>query len=229
VYFSYDPLGNAMGKTFHKLNLSYGWDGLKFKYRNFNGRNSHDIIITKDPRKIFEFGGYNYDRYLSGFETIEEIFDFIIAGKYFNSEVFKMENLNHIDRKRNRKRKSYHAFLEYIENNNQLNSENDYIFRDKLFYSSIINGFFPEANFFEQLEKLDERNAINKELSEKLNGRLIMEWIPGLEGKGLGDVLKGYREYHNQNDNFEDILLAFTNENVRLHFISYYENIYGKE
>ena len=74
TYFSYDPLGNAMGKTYHKMNLSYGWDGLKFKYRNFNGRKSHNIIITKDPRKIFEFGGYDYDRYISGFVTIEEIF-----------------------------------------------------------------------------------------------------------------------------------------------------------
>lgn len=99
VYFSYDPLGNAMGKTFHKLNLSYGWDGLKYKYRNFNGRNSHNILISKNPQKIFEFGGYNYNRYLNGFDDIEEIFDFIIDGEYFNSDIFRMENLKHIDKK----------------------------------------------------------------------------------------------------------------------------------
>ena len=37
VYYSYDPLGNIMGKTFHKFGLSYGWDGLFYNFRNFNG------------------------------------------------------------------------------------------------------------------------------------------------------------------------------------------------
>jgi len=224
VYFSYDPLGNAMGKTFHKMNLSYGWDGLKYKYRNFNGRNSADIEITKDPRKIFEFGGYDYDRYLQGFRTIEEIFDFVIAGKYFDGEMFKMENLNHIDRKRNRKRGSYHAFLEYIE---KKGIEKSYEFKDKLFYAPMINDAFPEANFFETLEVLDVRDAINKQLSEKFNGRMVMEWVPGLFGSALGDAIRAYRE--SLGDKFEDIMLAFTDENVKLHFISFYENVYEQK
>ena len=76
VYYSYDPLGNIMGKTFHKFGLSYGWDGLFYKFRNFNGRNSQNILISNDTKKIFEFGGYDYDRYLQGFDTLEEILKF---------------------------------------------------------------------------------------------------------------------------------------------------------
>jgi hypothetical protein len=224
VYFSYDPLGNAMGKTFHKMNLSYGWDGLKFKYRNFNGRNSHDILISKDPRKIFEFGGYDYDLYLKGFNKMEEIFEFIISCKYFNVDVFKMENLNHIDRKRNRKRVSYHQFLEYIE---KFNIKSRYIFKDKLFYSQIINDYFPEANFFEKLEELDRKNAINAALHDKLNGKLIMEWIPGLEGKALGDVIREFKSFHGST--YEETVLGQSAEELRDYFINYYENIYGKK
>jgi hypothetical protein len=223
VYYSYDPLGNAMGKTYHKMNLSYGWDGLKFKYRNFNGRNSHNITISKDPRKIFEFGGYDYDRYLDGFENIEDIFDFIVAGKYFNGDVFKMENLNHIDRKRNRKRKSYHEFLEYIEN---FGIENKHIFRNKLYYPQFINEYFPEAKLFDNLERLEARNVINKELSGKLNGRLIMEWIPGLEGKALGDVIREFKTFHGSK--YEETVLGQSSEELRDYFINYYENIYGQ-
>ena len=224
VYYSYDPLGNAMGKTFHKMNLSYGWDGLKYKYRNFNGRNSHDITISKDPRKIFEFGGYDYDRYLEGFDTIEEIFDFIIAGKHFNGDIFKMENLKHIDKKRNRKRKSYHEFLKYVE---EKGVDKKFEFHpDKKVYLPIIGFNFPEADLDNKLKRLDERNEINRQLHEKLNGRLIMEWIPGLEGKELGNVIREYKA--SLGDKFEDIILIFTPENVKLHFISFYENIYGK-
>ena len=32
--FHIDPLGNIMGKTFHKFGMSYGWEGLFYKYRN---------------------------------------------------------------------------------------------------------------------------------------------------------------------------------------------------
>lgn len=218
VYFSYDPLGNAMGKTFHKMNLSYGWDGLKYKYRNFNGRNSADIPITRDPRKIFEFGGYDYDRYLQGFRTIEEIFDFVIAGKYFDGEMFKMENLNHIDRKRNRKRGSYHAFLEYIE---KKGIEKSYEFGDKLVYAPKINEAFPEANFFQTLEALDTQDTINRRLSENFNGRMVMEWVPGLFGSELGETLRMFTEH--LGIQYTDIVLFKTNEELKEIFMKFYE------
>lgn len=218
VYFSYDPLGNAMGKTFHKMNLSYGWDGLKFKYRNFNGRNSANIPITKNPRKIFDFGGYDYDRYLKGFRTIEEIFDFVIAGKYFDGEMFNMENLNHIDRKRNRKRGSYHAFLNYIEENG---IETRYEFRDKSYYVPMINEAFPEANFFQTLEALDARDSINKRLSENFNGRLVMEWVPGLFGKDLGDAIRKFTDH--LGEHYEHIVLECTEDELRERFLEVYE------
>jgi len=220
VYFSYDPLGNAMGKSFHKMNLSYGWDGLKFKYRNFNGRNSHDIIISKDPRKIFEFGGFDYDRYLKGFETIEEIFDFIIDGKYFNVETFKMENLNHIDKKRNRKRKSYHEFLKYVE---EKGINKSYQFKNKLYYAPMINDFFPEADFFNKLAALDEKNAINATLHDKLNGRIIMKWIPGLKGKELGDAMNNFRNA--LGDNYNEFILNHSSDEIQKRFLE----IYGKK
>jgi hypothetical protein len=216
VYFSYDPLGNAMGKTFHKLNLSYGWDGLKYKYRNFNGRNSHDIIVSKDPRKIFEFGGYDYDRYLEGFDTIKEIFDFIISGKYFNPDIFKMENLSAIDKKRNRKRGSYHKFLEYVET---INIKNQYQFlENKQLYLPIIDEYFSEANFLKKIRKLDEKDEINRQVSEKFNGHLIMEWIPGLKGKELGSMISEFRKEYDSN-----YILKTPQDKIKKDFINFYE------
>jgi len=219
VYFSYDPLGNAMGKTFHKLNLSYGWDGLKYKYRNFNGRNSHDIVISKNPRKIFEFGGYDYDRYLEGFDTMEEIFDFIIDGKYFDSEIFKMENLTAIDRKRNKKRGSYHKFLNYIQDNNIKKTFN--FFDNKSLCLPIIDSDFPEANLLNKIKELDKEDMINRQISKKFNGRLIMEWIPGLKGKKLGNAIKKFKNYLGENYK-QNILNSTTNE-LKDNFIKFYE------
>lgn len=218
VYFSYDPLGNAMGKTFHKLNLSYGWDGLKYKYRNFNGRNSHDIVVSKDPRKIFEFGGFDYDRYLEGFDTIEEIFEFIISGKFFNINIFCMENLNHIDRKRNKKRKSYHNFLNYIEEKNITKFYS--FFSDKSLYLQIINQEFPEAKIFDKLAELDMKNDINKELHDKFNGNLVREWVTPLDGKELGHAMHNFKMY--LGDDWKNVILNMTPKEVEQKFLAFY-------
>lgn len=203
TYYSYDPAGNIMGKVFHKFNLSYGWKGLEYRFRNFNGKNSKNISISKDPYKIFEFGGYDYDEFLKGFDTLEKIFEYTINNEYFSPEIFQFENLRHIDKKRNRKRVSYNIFLEYI---NKKNIKSRYEFhKDKTVYLKHINMFFPEAKLLEKLEKLKLEDEKNKLLSSKFNGNIIMEYIPQLSGKSLGETISNFKEI--LSDNYEDFIL----------------------
>jgi hypothetical protein len=192
VYFSFDPLGNICGKTFHKFGLSYGWEGLFYKYRNFRGSNSANILLSTDVRKIFTFGGYDYDRYLKGFDTLEDIFKFVIDSKYFDTEMFQMENLKSIDKKRNRKRGSYHKFLEYLRDNN-INTKYPFEERKDL-YIIDIDAAFPEANLLEQLHDLQAQDEFNQALAEKFNGNIVMEWLPELQGKELGVAMGKFKE-----------------------------------
>lgn len=215
IYFGNDPLGNCVGKTFHKFGLSYGWEGLFYKFRNFNGKNSKNVLLTTDPRKIFEFGGYDYDRYLLGFETLEDIFKFIIAGKYFDAEIFQMENLKSIDRKRNRKRGSYHLFLNYLKDND-INTK--YAFNeDKEYYLQFINVFFPESNLLEQLKILKEIDAKNQTIAYKFNGDIVMQWFPNLKGKELGAVMGNFKTHIGIN--YNEFILNSTIDEIREKFI----------
>jgi hypothetical protein len=191
VYFSYDPLGNIMGKTFHKFGCSYGWEGLYYKYRNYRGTNSANILLSNDVRKIFEFGGYDYERYLLGFDTLEDIFKFTINSKYFDTEMFQMENLKSLDKKRNRKRKSYHIFLEYLKENN-INTKYPFD-EDKDLYIMDIDNAFPEANLLEQLHDLQIKDEFNQALAEKFNGNIVMQWIPELQGRELGTAIGQFK------------------------------------
>jgi hypothetical protein len=180
-----------MGKTFHKFGCSYGWEGLYYKYRNYRGTNSANILLTNDVRKIFEFGGYNYDRYLLGFDTLVDIFAFTINSKYFDTEMFQMENLKSIDKKRNRKRKSYHIFLEYLKENN-INTK--YPFEeDKNFYIADIDAAFPEVDLLQQLHDLQVKDEFNQALAEKFNGNIVMQWIPELQGRELGTAIGQFK------------------------------------
>lgn len=221
TYFSYDPLGNIMGKTYHKFNLSYGWEGLYYKFRNFNGRNSHNILISKDPKKIFEFGDYDYNRYLNGFDNLEEIFIFVINTRYFDANIFKMENLRHIDKKRNRKRKSYNVFLNYLQENN-VTTKFDFN-KDKSVYIPLIDSYFPEAELITKLKKLEEKDNLNKALSMKFNGNIIMTWTD-LKGKELGNAIKKFKLA--LGDNYNDFILNNDENTIRDYFtlINHEEN-----
>lgn len=218
IYFSYDPLGNIMGKTYHKFGLSYGWEGLFYKFRNFNGSNSQNILLSNDARKIFEFGGYDYDRYLKGFDTLEEIFGFCIDSKFFDAEMFQMENLKSLDKKRNRKRGSYHLFLNYLKDNG-INTK--YAFNeDKEYYVQFVDVFFPEVQIKEQLEVLRKADALKKIISQKFNGDIVMTWLPNLQGKELGAAMSNFKSA--LGDNYDEFVLNSDYETIHNYFMKIY-------
>jgi hypothetical protein len=218
VYFSMDPLGNIMGKTFHKFGCSYGWEGLYYKYRNYRGTNSANILLTNDVSKIFEFGGYNYDRYLLGFDTLEDIFKFAIDSKYFDTEMFQMENLKSIDKKRNRKRKSYHIFLEYLKENN---TNTRYPFEeDKDFYIADIDAAFPEVDLLQQLHDLQVKDEFNQALAEKFNGNVVMQWFPELQGKELGQAIRKFKDC--LGISYDGFILNSSIEDIKYYFMKIY-------
>jgi len=194
VFFPMDPTGNLMGKIAHKFNLKYGFQGLVYPFRGFSGRNTKDIVISKDNRKIFDFLGFDYDRYLKGFDEVEEIFEYVINSQYFSYTNFLMKNLNAIDRKRNKKRKTYQEFLEYVNNHEYAKEFNIKFEKDKSAYIDIIEAWFPEANFKTQLKELEIKDLIAKQAAEQFNGRLVMEET-GLTGKDLGKVLGDFKEF----------------------------------
>lgn len=218
TYYSYDPLGNIMGKTFHKFGLSYGWDGLHYKYRNFRGTNSENILISTDPRKIFDFGGYDYDRYLKGFETIEEIFDFAINSYNFDAEMFQMENLKSIDKKRNRKRGSYHLFLKYLKDND-IHKKKDFE-KNKEEYILPIDFFFPDAHLKERLKELNEKDREDKILSQKFNGDMVMTWLPNLMGAELGAAITKFK--NELGGNYKEFILNSDYDTIHNRFMEIY-------
>ena len=222
TYYSYDPLGNIMGKTFHKFGLSYGWDGLHYKYRNFRGTNSANILLTTDPRKIFEFGGYDYDRYLKGFDTLEDIFKFVIKSVNFDSEMFQMENLKSIDKKRNRKRGSYHLFLNYLKDNNIVVKKD--FESDKSKYITPIDFFFPEAKLKEKLEALNDKDRVDNYISQKFNGDIVMSWLPNLKGKELGAAMSKFKNHFASEATFRTFVVDCDYETIRRNFMRIYHD-----
>jgi hypothetical protein len=182
MYYSYNDLGNLMGKIYHKFGLKYGHRGLTMPMKD--GDNMYaEIVISKDGQEIFDFLGLSYAKFCQGFNDLPEIFDFVISSKYFSKEPFQYENLNHTNRVRDRKRSTYHSFLQYIEKIDRVYPYEE----NKEKYIPLILESFPSAKreYLESKARLAHRLAVK----EKFNGKLISEWT-GYEGNKLGEFIQ---------------------------------------
>ena len=193
VYYSYNDLGNLMGRISHKLGFKYGHEGLSFRADD-NNYVIFDFVVSRDSRQIFEFLGYDYDRFLQGFDTLLEVFEYAASTKYFNPEMFKYENRNYASRVRDKKRSSYSGFLEWCENPTiKINHYPWAVLHDR-------GGYVPKTEFVEiaynTFPGLKERHE--KELEDYRLKKLFKEYfsaedvtrVTGLTFKDLGNLMK---------------------------------------
>ena len=216
-WMDYDPSSNLLGKLFHKFGLKYGPDSLHYPYRGDSGQVMEDIVITKDFRKMMEFLGLDPERKYKGFDTLEEIYDWIISSKYYNTEFFLLDNLTQSDRKRNKKRPTFNKFLDYVKDM-PYTSEGYHFEKNKTKYLDLIDSSFPEVHFLGQIERLKKKGEEIRILKEKFNGELVKEWTD-LEGKELGDIITKFKyQYTNEikeysSEDVKNIFLIWFSEN----------------
>ena len=191
-YLSFNDLGNYIGKIAHGFGFKYGQEGLVYDHY-FKGGKIGRVLISKDYPKIYEFLGLSYDRWKEGFDELEDIFKFISESKYFNYEYLQFENNNRINRERDVKRKSYMAFLEYIDKNVKDEDHRYQFNKDKTFYIDKADEFFPEARLEVNIRVLEYIHTRSLLVKAKFNGGEVMRRY-GLEGKALGDAMTGFKK-----------------------------------
>ena len=199
-YSSWGDLGNIMGRVFHKMGLHFGHSGLSFWIRqglfdaNVQWSDSdhiyHKTVLTTNMMDICEVGGFDYKRWSKGFNTEKDAFDFVINSKYFNKDLFALENLNHTNRTRNRKRGMYMRFIEYVADCNKVGEP----FRSKHEYSLIMQCRYPQLQ--RDINNFRLVYEVDKVVKEKVNGKLVAEWCNLSEADGplIGKIMSEVRK-----------------------------------
>ena len=199
-YSSWGDLGNIMGRVFHKMGLHFGHTGLSFWIRqglfdaNVQWSDSdhiyHKTVLTTNMKEICEIGGFDYERWGKGFDTEKDAFDFVINSKHFNKELFALENLNHTNRTRNRKRGMYMRFIEYVANCDKVGSP----FRSKHEYSLIMQCKYSQLQ--RNINNFRLVYEVDKVVKEKVNGKLVAEWCNLSESDGpmIGKIMSEVRD-----------------------------------
>jgi hypothetical protein len=180
-YFGLNDFGNLRGRIHHKLGLKFGHDGLWFPVRS-SDHTLGEILLSVDPVEIDKFGDFAYGE----LHTLEEIFEAVAASKYFNPDIFLLENRNHTARVRDRKRATYTAFLEWCKTQT-VKTEFYQFDSDKTVYHRKIFKAFPHAKA--EFDELWRRKFEIEAAALKFNGTIVST-LTGRENVRLGELMK---------------------------------------
>jgi len=241
-YFSYNDLGNLIGQLARMNYLKFGSDGLKYVHY-IKGQKIGTINVSKNIDKILTFLDLNPSKFHAGFDSLKEVFDYVIKSKYFNPYVSDLEpygyseagvalyRLNKINRERNYKRKTYQEWLEYIKK--YKTGDDVYKFREDTNVNEVfdrINNFFPEVKFKEKIENIKKMEENRIKIKNKFNGNIIKELLPELKKHDFqffidsfkSHTLEGYRS-------FDDYVNNTDSSVIKKDIVNFYNNIFKEK
>lgn len=188
-YFSWNDLGNLMGRIARRMGFRYGHRGLFSEVKDRFGNVAEKVRLSRDPESIFSFLGCDFQRWTRGFDEIHDVFGFVSSSDFFAKDCFRLCNLNHGTRMRNKKRAGYATFLIWLEG--ETLKEFD--------FNSVADGEWRRrARDFFGNDWLKTEGAILRRLEEeairreKFNGKVVGE-ITGLSGVELGIAIRTFR------------------------------------
>lgn len=222
-YFSYGDLGGIIGRLTQHKSITYGSKGLWVnpnqetigKFLSVNQINLQvgkdlivksivpNIILTNKPEKICEFIGLEWNKWLNGFSSKQEIFEWITKSPWFKRDYFRALDCEH--RRRVNTRPMYQEFLKFIfadEPNFSIEKGN--------------SAKYTNSNLqIDALEHFDKVNILKEEIieiekkllrKEKFSGKKFLEL--GIESKHIKKYFGDFNLYvvTKYKNNFEDWL-----------------------
>jgi hypothetical protein len=235
----YSPLGNILGRMIRKTGAKWGVDGLQYPIHEKNNPSSPLISVldlSNNIEDILKFCGLDPLIWKQGFETQKDIFDYAINSHFFDKNIFLIENLNHVHRKRDQTRPDYHNWLTYIktaENKTQWNlkESDDQIHSRIEYYLDIIGKTFPHCKIKENLSQQRQDLLEFKKLKEeKFNGHLIANWAKLSlnsisDSKKIGELINEFKRELNLTSTplFKTWLIQTPKETCKTMFFDFYK------
>lgn len=224
-YFAYNDLGNLLGRIAHSIGLKLGHDGLSYNWRIDSYQFKNEVIST-NWEEICNVLGVSYERYCQGFDTLEDIFEFVVASPFFHSDIYLLENRNNYARTRDKKRKTYTEFLNWIEDYDHTEAQAvNKTTRDTLPKDVWLPHHFTHINgFYETYNRVQAEWAEETKFKSRYNGDVVKK-ITGLDKQELGLFMHWMRE---NVSNTRKMMLVIDEEDIPS-WITYWYNTYKSQ
>jgi hypothetical protein len=143
------------------------------------------FILSWDIERIVAFLDLDWKRYQQGFETVEEIFEWIRGVRILGQEV-GIKSLGKLDKKGQEERKMWRDYWSRGDNTVAYSPSPEEIERVR---QQALAYFSKDKEYQDVLTRLDRERVAR----EKFNGHRVMEWT-SFQGRRLGILMKRLRE-----------------------------------
>ena len=182
-----------------------------------------NIVLTSNPQIICEYLGLDYNKWIGGFISKNDIYEWIIESKFFNPTKFKV--LNCAGMQRANKRPMYQDFLQYI-----FKDEPNFVIEKG---NSNINLQLDTLEHFTKLKELEDMiikvmdNLVRK---HKFNGSKLIQL--GIRDKQIPICIKEFKKKLglgtnsnsvNEFNNWLDLNDLTTIDNILKNFVNEYK------
>lgn len=226
-FYGYGDTGMITGMFTRNIGLKFGMGGLTYKCETYKIKLSHDL------RAILQFLGLDYDAWLEGFDTQEDLFRFMESSKYFRPYFFSRKHpavfeldvqkrtkgnpafetptiWNHEARHRMAERPMFHSWIEYVESLPESAHDID----PEQVKASALTAFGKQA----ELQEVEEGLDLGRRVKAKFNGKHAMVWTDNqVMGKPLGELTASFKTVYPMKQ-----LDKMTQDEIREAFIKFY-------
>ena len=206
AYFSYNDLGNLVGKLARRHGLKHGHTGLYLPVRS----GTHflkEILVTTDHDEALEFLDLDPAIFHAGFDDLSDIFNYVASSKYFAPSSYALENVSSKGRVRDKKRHTYQEFLKFC---GTCDTKVLDMGSDKAQHLPGIFKRWPHVR--EEFQTVTNDLLLREAANAKLNGSLVAE-LTGLTGTKLGEFMRQIRTHEILGDNC--ILVHLTHATIQ--------------
>lgn len=193
TYLCWGDLSMALGRVSRLYDLKYGIHGLEMPVRDPETNHVVETIsISKDPRSIFEFLGYDYDVFERGFTTEEAVRDYLFSSPRIHQGFLAAASKNTKARKRDKLRPAFSRWLKYFEDHRDefpvvATLPIPETLEDKIAY---IEEAFPDSDLAYHHARVLQRAKNFAAARDKFSGKHIQEMFPELRDKDFGNLMK---------------------------------------
>jgi len=212
-FFAFNDLGGFMGKVARSMKCKYGQKGLVFDIFEEGTKLKLDTIsICKDPKTIIEFLGFDYYRFVRGFDSKEEIFQYVYDSEYFRKATFDGSELNHSQRSRDMGRSMYEDLLAWMEGKEDSGKERPCL--DEITFLINDNDDIPVTRLDQKISNVRFAHKRKKDAAHKFNGKLVMAKFNLVAGPEFGEIMRCWIVYLDNcyDDPIEHILRTSTDD-----------------
>jgi hypothetical protein len=120
-YYSYSIINSIISYISNSIGLKFSINGLSVKIFQNDGCSlrkivkNNEILLSDNPIEICDFFGLNYSKWIDGFDTQEDIFQWLTQCIFFQPKLFNID-YDYTRICSNKKKIFINKFIKYIEN-----------------------------------------------------------------------------------------------------------------